>query len=149
MHLPQYDLRVGAKFELYEFISQGPKGSITKLVKYSPIEKYPGLYNLAFGDKKQDSNELDDMVVSNNNDSEKVLATVVGTIYIFTEKHPGSMVFATGSTLSRTRLYQRGITRFLSHVQQDFEIFGLNDNRFEIFRKGTNYEAFLLKRIKS
>ncbi len=149
MHLPQYELKTGAQFELYEFVSEGPKGRITKLVKYSPIENNPLLYNLAFGDKNEDTGDIDDTVVSNNEDSEKVLATVVATIYAFTEKYPDHMVYATGSTLSRTRLYQRGITRYIEHVRQDFEIYGLRGKSFEAFRKGTNYDGFLVKRIKS
>lgn len=42
--------------------------------------------------------EIDDTVISNNGDSEKVLATVVTTLYAFIYKHQNAMVYATGST---------------------------------------------------
>jgi hypothetical protein len=34
----------------FEFVSEGPKGKILKMVVYTPTE-IPGLYNFAFGDK--------------------------------------------------------------------------------------------------
>jgi hypothetical protein len=63
------------------------------------------LYNLAFGDKDHSTGEIDDKVISNNGDSEKVLATVVATVYAFTDKYPETWIYATGSTKARTRLY--------------------------------------------
>jgi len=53
--------------------------------------------------------EIDDTVVSNNGDSEQVLATVVSAVYAFTEKQDDVWVYATGSNSTRTRLYQIGI----------------------------------------
>jgi hypothetical protein len=44
------------------------------------------LYNLAFGDKNLDTGDLNDLAISNNGDSEKVLATVVAAVYAFTNK---------------------------------------------------------------
>ena len=46
------------------------------------------VYNLAFGDKDQNTGDIDDTVISNNEDSEKVLATVVATVYALTDKYP-------------------------------------------------------------
>lgn len=64
----------------------GPKGEITKIVQIREIG-IKGVFNLGFGDKLP-SNEIDDTVISNNGDSVKVLATVVATVYAFTERHP-------------------------------------------------------------
>ena len=50
-------------------------------------QDYEDLYNLGFGDKNVDTGEIDDNTISNNGDSEKVLATVVVTLYAFTDKH--------------------------------------------------------------
>jgi hypothetical protein len=43
---------------------------------------------LAFGDKDIEAGDIDDKVISNNGDSEKVLATVVATVYAFIDKYP-------------------------------------------------------------
>ena len=104
------------------------------------------MYNLAFGDRDEESGEIDDKSISNNGDSDMVLATVVSTVYAFTERYPDSWVFATGSTKARTRLYRRGLTKYLLEIRRDFQVFGLIDDEWEPFEKDVNYEAFLVKR---
>ncbi len=130
---------------VFEFTSDGPKGQIRKLVKYSETN-LKDLYNLAFGDRDEESGEIDDKSISNNGDSDMVLATVVSTVYAFTERYPDSWVFATGSTKARTRLYRRGLTKYLLEIRRDFQVFGLIDDEWEPFEKDVNYEAFLVKR---
>ncbi len=76
----------------------------------------------------------------------KVLATVVATLYAFTEKHKEAMIYATGSTKSRTRLYRMGISKFLDEVADDFTIYGEIENVWELFKRDVEYEAFLVKR---
>lgn len=90
--------------------------------------------------------EIDEKTVSNNGDSEKVLATVVATVYAFSDKYPDSWIFATGSTKARTRLYRMGITRYIDEIKNDFEIFGLKENEWEMFHKEVEYDAFLVRR---
>lgn len=71
------------------------------------------------------------------------------TLYIFTDKYPEAMVFATGSTKARTRLYRIGITNNLEEIQGDFEIFGLvGGTNWQPFQKQIEFEAFLVKRKK-
>jgi len=105
------------------------------------------LYILAFGNKN-DNGEIDDLVVSDNKDSEKILATVVSTAYRFSENHPERMILATGSTKARTRLYRMGISKYILEIKKDFEIFGFRDNSWHPFRQNIEYEAFLAKRIE-
>ncbi len=145
MRLPKYPLASGDKLMTFEFISEGPKGLIHKLVRYQHTN-VEGVYNLAFGDKDQSSGEIDDSVISNNGDSEKVLATVVATVYAFTDKYQGAWVYASGSTKSRTRLYRMGIAKFLEEVQEDFDIFGERNDDWEVFRENIEYNGFLVKR---
>ncbi|GLU56938.1 DUF6934 family protein [Dyadobacter frigoris] len=76
MKLPKYPLASSDKMMTFQFVSDGNKGLIHKLVKYQPTN-LKGLYNLAFGDKDLETGEIDDKVISNNGDSEKILATVV------------------------------------------------------------------------
>ncbi len=132
----------------FEFISEGEKGFISKIVQFQPTN-VAGIFNLAFGDKDQVSGDINDTVVSNNGDSEKVLTTVVATVYAFTDRYPNAMIYATGSTKSRTRLYRRGITRFIQEVTEDFEIFGEQNAEWEPFVKGVDYDGFLVRRKNS
>jgi hypothetical protein len=50
MNLPKYPLASSKKLTTFEFISEGEKGLINKIVKYQPTN-LKGIYNLAFGDK--------------------------------------------------------------------------------------------------
>ncbi|MEI6596104.1 MAG: hypothetical protein WCO28_11120 [Bacteroidota bacterium] len=92
MKLPRYQLRAEKSFMVFEFISEGPKGQIPKLVKFKETN-LKGLFNLAFGDKDEHTGEINDKTISNNSDSEKVLANVVATLYAFTDKHPENYVW--------------------------------------------------------
>ncbi len=144
LNIDRYEIRSGEELEVFEFTSIGPKGKIQKLVQYSPTN-YKDLFNLGFGDKNIQTGKIDDLIISNNNDSDKVLATVVTTLYAFFDKHPNAMVYATGSTKARTRLYQMGIAKYFEEAKEDFEIYGERNNNWEIFEIGTNYNAFIVK----
>ncbi len=148
MKLPKYQLKSAENLSTFEFNSEGPKGSISKLVQFTPTN-YKGVFNLAFGDKNHKTGSIDDNVISNNRDSEKVLATVVATVYAFTDKNPDAWIYATGSSKSRTRLYRRGISKYFSVVKNDFEIYGMINDDWQPFKKEVDYDAFLVKRIKS
>jgi hypothetical protein len=145
MKLPRYELKAEQSLMVFEFISEGPKGEIPKLIKFSETA-LKGFYNLAFGDKDLKTGEIDDNVVSNNGDSEQVLATVVSAVFAFTEHYEDSWVYATGSTKSRTRLYRMGITKYHKEVEKDFYVFGLLDGEWHEFEKEIDYTAFLVKR---
>jgi hypothetical protein len=147
MQLPKYPLASNDKLTTFEFISEGQRGLIHKLVRYQPTN-LKDVYNLAFGDKDNTTGNIDDTVISNNGDSEKVLATVVTTVYAFTDKYPDTWIYATGSTKSRTRLYRMGIAKFLSEIEDDFEVLGERNDDWETFGKNVEYEGFLVRRKK-
>ena len=145
MNIEKYPVVIGATSMVYEFKSEGNKGEISKLVIYSETHLH-NFYNLGFGDKDEITGDIDDTVITNNGDSEKVLATVAATLYTFTEKFPDAMVFATGSSTARTRLYRIGISNNLAAIKADFEIFGLTkDKNWVRFEKRKDFEAFLVK----
>jgi hypothetical protein len=149
MHIDTYPLAMGTTAMVYEFISTGERGEILKLVIYSKTHLY-NFYNLGFGDKNTLTGDIDDTVISNNGDSAKVLATVAATLYTFTEKFPQAMVFVSGSTAARTRLYRIGISNNLEVIKVDFEIFGLTaNNRWVQFEKNQEFDAFLVNRKKN
>ena len=80
-------------------------------------------YNLGFGDKNEKTGDIDDNVITNNGDSQKVLATVASSLVQFTEQYPNAMVYATGSTKARTRLYRIGISNNLEMIQDRSDVF--------------------------
>ncbi len=145
MNLDKYPVTIGATAMVYEFVSEGNNGKIFKLVIYSETHLH-NFYNLGFGDKDEISGNIDDAIITNNGDSEVVLTTVASTLYIFTDKFPDAMVFASGNTTARTRLYRIGITNNLEMIEKDFEVFGLEGDAWSPFAKGVEYEAFLAKR---
>jgi len=145
MKLPKYQLKAEKSLMVFEFISQGPKGQIPKLVKYSETN-LKDLYNLAFGDKDLKTGEINDKIVSNNADGDMVLATIVATVYAFTDKYPDSWIFGIGSTKARTRLYRMGITKYILEIENDFQVFGLKEEEWEKFETKVEYEAFLIQR---
>lgn len=148
MNIDKYPVIVGETSMVFEFVSEGTSGSIPKLIIYSETHLH-NFYNLGFGDKDQATGQIDDEVVTNNGDSEKVLATVASTLYTFTDKFPDAMVFATGSTKARTRLYRIGISNNLEEILEDYEVFGLVGERdWQPFQKQVDFEAFLVKRKK-
>lgn len=145
MKKDRYEIKADTSLFVFEFVSKGPKGEIVKLVQYSETN-FVGIYNLGFGDKNERTSDADDHVITNNGDSQKVLATVATTVYAFLDKHPKAWIYATGSNNIRTRLYRIGITNNLAEITRDFEVFGLANNAWYPFEKGVEYEAFLLKK---
>jgi hypothetical protein len=101
-------------------------------------------FNLGLGDLDEKTGRIDDHVVTNNGDSQKVLATVASTVYAFFEKYPHAFVYVVGNSLIRTRLYRMGITNNLDEINSDFEVYGLLKGEWHEFRKNVNYDAFLI-----
>ena len=145
MKVEKYNLKASSKGRRYEFVSEGPKGAIRKLIEFQETQD-EGLFNLAFGDKAPLTDEIDDLVVTDNGDTEKVLATVVAAVYAFCDQYPDAYIYASGSTESRTRLYRMGITKYLDQMQQDFYLFGQISDDFPVFEPGMTYEGFLALR---
>jgi len=145
MKIEKYALKAESNLTIFEFISEGPNGLIRKLIQFQETNQ-SNLYNLAFGDKNPETGQVDDLAVSNNGDSGKVLATIVGALYAFFDKHPDAFVYATGSTSARTRLYRMGITRFYEEIVQDFDLYGQIGDNFYEFEIGKDYSGFLAQR---
>ena len=150
MDLEQYKYSVNESLQTFEFESEGPNGKIKKIVRFSP-QNVDGVtyFNIAFGDAVEETGRLNDQTVSNNKDTEKILATVAATIIEFTEYFPDIMVYAKGSTPARTRLYQMGIGANWNDIEQVLKVYGFKDGKWLLFRKNINYEAFLAARKKA
>jgi hypothetical protein len=146
MNKPKYLYKSEEFLKNYEFLSEGPKGNIKKIVQFTNTS-LENVYNLAFGDYDENTKSINDLSVSNNGDSLKILATVASIVYAFIEKYPNAFIFATGSTSVRTRLYRMGITNNLAEIKEDFDILGLNEqSQWVEFVIGDDYEAFLISK---
>lgn len=82
MNLPRYELNAEKSLIIFEFINDGVKGQIPKIIKFDETT-LKDVYNIAFGYKYTETGEIDDAVVSNNVDSEQVLATVAVMCQIY------------------------------------------------------------------
>lgn len=146
MKLDHYTLEAGDRLYTYEFTSIGPKGSIPKLVQFTMLDEEANLYNLSFGDLNRETGEIDDEAVTDNKDTDKVLATVVQAVYTFCEQVDKAWVYATGRTPSRTRLYQMGLNKYINVVRADFTIYSKRNDDWELFVVNQNYQAFLVQK---
>ena len=149
MNYDKYENVLGSGDSLeFEFISEGSNGKFTKTVQFTQTND-PGIFNLGFGDRLENG-EIDDLIRNNNQDRNKILATIAAIVYEFTAVYPERMVFFTGSTPERTRLYRMALSLNLNELRNDFEIYGVNlignESVVELFRKGKNYNGFLVRR---
>ena len=145
MNLDRYEYMMDETLLNFQFESLGPNGKVLKVIAFTPQNSNGVTYfNLAFGDWNEAQQKLDDLSVTNNNDREKALATVAAVVLEFLNNFPDMMVYAEGSTPSRTRLYQIGIASQYEEISSLLHVYGFVNNQWEEFRKGYNYEAFLV-----
>jgi hypothetical protein len=139
-----YQLESKDSMITFEFISEGPNGSIKKRVHYQKMISRK-TYNLALGDVNEETGGFDTKVISNNKDTEKVLATVVATIYAFTNENPDARIYIEGNSIGRNRLYRMGISNNFEELSKEFNIYGfLEDLTLVVYEKNKSYSAFLI-----
>jgi hypothetical protein len=144
MNIEQYSIISDNSHLFYEFRSIGPRGIIKKYILFQQLNE--NFFNLSLGDWDELSGIVDDLVVSNNNDTYKVLNTVANTFLQFVHHFPAASVLIVGSTNSRTRLYQMAIGRNIFEIQEFFDLQGFKNGIWEEFKVGINYDAFLVKK---
>jgi hypothetical protein len=143
MNLEKYPVISTNEHQTYEFLSEGPNGSIKKVIYFQEIAD--NLFNLAFGDWNENEQSIDDKARSNNNDRDKVMATVASAVIDFISIYPDAMIFAKGSTPARTRLYQIGIFANWHEISQLLNVEGFINGVWYPIEKHRNYHAFLVK----
>ncbi|WP_153797638.1 DUF6934 family protein [Foetidibacter luteolus] len=144
LNLNKYPYITNQSFLDFEFDSIGPKGIVKKIARFSELSK--NIYNFGFGDFDGEHNCINDTIVTNNDDTEKVLATVASIIHDFLKVYPNAIVVVEGSTPARVRRYQIGISKYFQEISRVIQVFGLKNDCWESFKKNTNYEAFLARR---
>jgi hypothetical protein len=145
MQLEKYNLEIDDSLISFTFISEGHLGKIEKAIQYDEMQE--GIYNLGFGDKHPLTGQIDDTIVTNNGDMPKILATVVLSMYIFTENNPNIWIYVTGSSTSRIRLYRMAINKYYKEISKDFFIYiSLEDEEWYPFEPNTKTKKFLIQR---
>lgn len=130
----------------YYFESRSEDRTIPKAVQFEKIGA--DIYNLGFGDLYE-GYDFNDLVISNNGDMRKVMATVVQIVIVFLGAYPDQQVYFTGSSPSRTRLYRAILNREAEHWSDVFDIKGIMKGKPEPFQKSVHYEAFLISVIEN
>lgn len=149
MDIRGYEYKTNEGFLDYEFYSEGPKGKIKKVVRFSLQNANRRTYfNLGFGDCNENENQFDDRAISNNHDRDKVLTTIAQIVLDFTAYFPDLWIYAQGSTSSRTRLYQMGIAGNWDKIEPVLLVYGNVNNEWQPFQKNINYQAFMALRKK-
>ncbi len=136
------------EYTQFEFVSKGPRGDIIKIAQFTQMED-DQVYNLAFGNKKEDGG-LDDNFINDNKDRDKILATIAYIIFLFTTHHPDKYIMLIGSNRIRNRLYRMAINVNFNELNNNFEIHGLLLKRGVLitrkFESNKEYHGFLVKR---
>jgi hypothetical protein len=138
-----YPVKASDSDRQFEFVSEGPKGKINKLIAYKEYEGYPDVYNLGFGDVVE--GVVNDVVVSNNGDSKKVLRTVASTIPNFFDTHQTAIVLIFGTTQARSRLYRMMISNNLRFFKNELVVFGLVNGDWYLFDENFTYDGFMIR----
>lgn len=141
MHLEHYQYRTNEQSIDYEFESIGPIKKILKVARFTKIGE--DLYNFGFGDVDPTNGNISDIVVSNNRDGDKVLATVANIIENFFITYPNTEVFIKGTSDARTRKYQMAISKYIVEISHSLEILGYFKGDWVPFKKGINFQAFV------
>lgn len=129
MDSPKYDLSANADLTVFEFTSIG-ENTIRKAIKYTQTLN-ENVYNLGFGDivfSDETTVEIDDTTLSNNGDADKVIATVVYTIYVFTQHYPEAYILFGSSNPVIARLHRMIISRNYETITKNFHVFGAVHN---------------------
>ena len=97
----------------YIFKSIGEK-DVLKIVQISPLDE-KDIWNLGFGDLGDDG-FVDDSVVTNNHDAQKVLRTVAKIAIDFLEKYPDHTLEIKPVDTKRKRLYNGIFQRYFKEI---------------------------------
>jgi hypothetical protein len=139
-----YELRHSEDKLLFEFESVG-KVHVSKLIEYTPLLEHPNIYNLGFGDKLPDG-KIDDKIVTDNGDMEKVFATVINSMEEFFKHRPDKVIFFQGSDHVRQRLYRGILSKFLDEILKNYDLYGSQGQDVVAFEKGKVYDGYFVKR---
>ena len=100
-------------------------------------------------DYNVDTKKEDDLSRTSNGDLPRIIATVTKAILLFLKRHPGKIVRFTGSTESRTRLYQIHINKVYPSLSHNFIILGQKGQSWHEVKVNILFEAFIIAKKDS
>ncbi|HTJ10875.1 MAG TPA: hypothetical protein VL547_02560 [Dinghuibacter sp.] len=118
---------VFGEFDAFDFVSSGKNGIVLKRVVFAPTPERE-VVNLVLGDVGADG-EVDDRVISNNGDRDKVLATVLRIINYYHRWYPERAISIEGNTAARNRLYRMVISIYQEELSNSYE----ESHKFDIW----------------
>ncbi len=139
-----YELYPSKEEHLFYFVSEGSRGRILKLIHFTPT-RYKR-WNLAFGDYR--NGYLDDQVVSNNDDLQKIMKTIIQAAYDFCEIYPERSIEIVPVDEKRKTLYNAIVRRNFETFSKSFVIKGEKGKRLFAYNPKENYDAFVFRRKK-
>jgi uncharacterized protein DUF6934 len=141
-----YPVYEAEDLSVFEFVSTGRAGMVRKRIVFAKTD-VRGIYNLAFGNIRTDSS-LDDEIISDNGDRNRILATVAQAIDIYTQRYPRRWIYFKGNSPGRTRLYRMAIGLNLRELSMNYEIMADVDGEsdFVPFQRNMKVEGFLIRR---
>lgn len=142
MDLERYEATASKNFLKFTFISEGSKGKIKKVVKFQ--KTYGQVYNVALSDVDEKTGETDDSVVTNNNDTQKILATVAIIVLEFFRQNPDVFVMIRGYSPGRMRLFRRAITANWDLISPYVTVYGQTNKEWIEIDFNEDYPAFLI-----
>lgn len=137
-----YALQADENFTKFEFVSDGAKGRIKKVISFHPTF-INGFYNLTLSNETTVNEPFE---FSDDADAGRIVATLLSAIYAFTDYRKNALVYAIPNTASRARLYRMIITRYSREIRSNFILFGFSGNSWENFRKDADYLAFAFRK---
>lgn len=127
------------------FKSVGVKGTILKVIIFEHLKNRR--YNLAFGDVV--NNQLDDEVISNNQDFVKVISTVAIAIYEFLERNPKAIIEIDPIDSKRALFYNRIFQRRYIEIILILDVFGVIGKKRERYNPEKLYQEFEIEAKKA
>ena len=141
MSYKPYTLHINEDNTRYEFQSLGKRGIFEKVIIISLLDNP---CNLALLDYDPVTDEYTDLSITDNGDMKEILATVMHAIKLFLTVRPSKLIQFTGSSQSRTRLYQIAINKVHLDLKKDFEIYGWLNEEWVPFEPNLSFESFLI-----
>lgn len=145
-YMPYTELTAVPDLSLFRFVSEGRGGLITKEIRFAELPD-SGMYSVHMGDIKQNG-DFDPSAISNNGDRNRVLATVIVAIEIYTKKYPARSILIGGFNEQRARLFRIAIGVNFKRISRIFTILEGHEGRFFPFSPDTKSTVFHLRRRK-
>ena len=133
-----YEFLTTIKKNRFIFESEGVQGKIIKIVLFTPLENSE--WNLGFGDLIK--GEINDSIVSNNQDVFMVMKTIAKIITVFLQEYPKSIIVIKPVDEKRKRLYNGIFHRHFNDIEPLFDLKGIIKNEKEPYLPKKNYDSF-------